>query len=236
MSAKELATIPVWMGNRVLDTKHAATIKTAVGSNVSLLDSNFSIIKYNETTASGEHVMQRYLIDGQHRASVIRDHYRDTVCEADFVVTVREKTVETETDAVDYFNALNNVKPQHWKTDPKLIVNRYMVGLEKQFNTNKKCMLIRPNAKRPYLSSDKLRDELMRHVVGLKGSAEDVSKFVSDAVRENSLLLRNLELLSLSSSKDSLLIDRVIKTKFALAFDTSFGWITKIIRETNGFN
>ena len=108
MSAKELISIPIWKGNRILDTAHAEHIKAAIGSDVKKLDSNYCIIQYTEPNADGVPVIQRYLIDGQHRASVVRDFFRDTLCEPDFFVTVREKGVESESDAVDYFNAINN--------------------------------------------------------------------------------------------------------------------------------
>lgn len=229
MTAKELIDIPVWKGNRVLDAVHANAIKQAIGRDVRLLDSsNFSIVSYHETTASGESILQRYLIDGQHRASVIRDYYRTTVCEPDFTVTVREKSVESETEAVEYFNVLNNVKPQHWKTDPNQIVNKYIVALEKQFNTDKKSLLIRPTAKRPYLSSDKLRDEMLKNITGLKGTADDVAKFVAAAVNENKTVLTRLEMASLSATKDQQLIERALKAKFALAYETQLPWISKI--------
>ena len=230
MSAKELITIPVWKGNRILDNEHATNIKMAIGDNIRLLDSNYSIVRYEETTASGDILTQSYLIDGQHRASVIREYYRDTVCEPDFTLTVREKIVETESDAVEYFNALNNVKRQFWKTDPNLIVNKYIQAMEKKYNTNTKTPLIRPKAHRPYLSSDKLRDVLLKCSGFLKNSNDDIAKLVKLSAKENVSILNNLEMRLLSFDKNKTTIEKALQVKFGLAYDTDLNWIKTIVQ------
>ena len=229
MSAKELIHIPVWKGNRTLDKAHAETIKKSVGSDICNLDSNYSIVSYEEQTADGESVIQTYLIDGQHRASVVRDFYKDTICEPDFTVTVREKHVDSEADAVEYFNILNNVKRQHWETDPNLIVNKYISSLEKQFNVNKKCLLIRPKGHRPYLSSDKLREVLMTHSSLLKNTNEFIAKFVREAVRKNDMLVNRLSIAVLSEDKNKTLMDKALTVKFALAYSPELPWIREIL-------
>lgn len=233
MTARELTAVPIWKGNRILDVEHAARIKAAIGSNVNKLDSNFSIIQYNEMSADGVPVVQRYLIDGQHRASVLRDFYKDTICEPDFFVTVREKTVESESEAVEYFNAINNVKRQHWKTDPVLIVNKYILEFEKLFNMNKKSPLIRCNGKRPYLSSDKLRDVLLKHADNLTFSTEEVIRFVGAAKDQNTLMLKALEIEGLSPGKNKAMIERALSIKFALSYNPELPWIERIIKGLN---
>lgn len=229
MSAKELITIPVWKGNRILDQEHATAIKNAVGSEIRMLDSNYCIVRYEELATSGEPVVQTYLIDGQHRASVIRDYYRDTICEPDFTVTVREKRVESETDAVDYFNILNNVKRQSWTKDPNLIVNKYIQALEKQFNTNKKSHLIRPKGHRPYLSSEKLREVLNKYVALLRNTNDEVDKFVKSAVKQNESILSSLEIRALTADKNKMLMDKAISAKFGLAYESDLSWIQRIL-------
>ena len=84
MTARELVALPTWKGQRILDKTHSDAIKNAVGSNVKTLDSGYSIVKYKEENTDGTTVISSYLIDGQHRASVIRDYYKETICEADF--------------------------------------------------------------------------------------------------------------------------------------------------------
>ena len=229
ISAKELISIPTWKGNRILDLEHAARIKAAVGSEVKNLDSNFSIIQYVEPNAEGKPIVQRYLIDGQHRASVVRDFFRETLCEPDFLVTVREKTVDSESDAVEYFNVINNVKRQHWKTDPMLIVNRYIQEIERRLNTLKKSPLVRCNGKRPYLSSDRLREVLLKHADKLKLSADEITKFLDAMGRENTAMLKSLEVESLSGGKNHGLIERALAVKFALAYYGDLPWIGRIV-------
>jgi hypothetical protein len=229
LSAKELISIPTWKGNRILDLEHAGRIKAAIASDVKMLDSNYSIIQYVEPNVDGAPVVQRYLIDGQHRASVVRDFFRDTLCEPDFTVTVREKTVESESDAVDYFNAINNVKRQYWKTDPMLIVNRYIQEIERFLNTNTRSPLVRCNGKRPYLSSDRLREGLLKYAENLKSSDEELRKFLDGIVRENDIILKSLEVESLSNGKNRALIERTIHIQFALAYYSDLPWIGRIL-------
>lgn len=95
ISSRDLVAIPIWKGQRIMDKEHATQIKKSVANNISSLDSGFSIIKYKEETTDGRIIESSYLIDGQHRASVIRDYYETTVCEPDFPVTVTEKTVNS---------------------------------------------------------------------------------------------------------------------------------------------
>lgn len=231
MSAKELITIPVWKGNRILDQAHATSIKGAVGSNVSRLDSGYSIIKYQELSADNRPILMSYLIDGQHRASVIRDFYRDTVCEPDFEVTVTERNVESESEAVEYFNTINNVKCQFWKTDINLLVNKYIQKIEKAINTNKKSLNIRPGSTcRPYLSSDRLREALKTNSGHLRHSAEDIEIFVKQIIQKNKDLVLQFQLdITQPEAKDVKIKERAIAINFALAYDISLGWIRELL-------
>jgi hypothetical protein len=230
LSAKELVAIPVWMGNRTLDTVHAESIKKAVGKDIKMLDSNYCIVTYEEMATSGKPVVQRYLIDGQHRASVVRDYYRDSICEPDFIVTVREKHLDSESDAIEYFNIINNVKQQSWNVDPNLIINKYIQALEKKFNTNKKCLLIRPNAHRPYLSSENVRNSLKKYSHLLKNTGESIDKFVEATVATNTSLINALEINTLTANKNKIMMDKAIAVKFALAYDSDLPWIKRILQ------
>jgi len=232
MKAKDLITIPIWKGNRILDEIHAKSIKEAVGTKVQSLDSGFNIIKYDEKNADNKTITVSYLIDGQHRASVIRDFYRDNYCEPDFDLTVTELVVESESDAVEYFNKINNVKRQHWKTDPTILVNKYIVALEKKYNTNKKTPLIRlGSTHRPYLSSEKLREEFKANIALLKQSTEDIAAFIEKVERKNRELLNEIQIeIALPSAKDIKIKERAIDLQFALACHPSLSWIRTILR------
>jgi hypothetical protein len=220
--------LPIWKGQRIMDNCHAYEIKCSVGGNVHSLDSGYHVVKYNEETADGTLVESTYLIDGQHRASVIRDFYASSLCD-DFYVTVTEKTVASEAEAIECFNKINNVKVQQWKSDPNLLINSYMSALEKAFN-KPKSLLIHPGAaKRPYLSSDTLRAALHAQTGLIKGG-DAVARFVTAACEYNTVCTTRLsiELLS-SSTRNDKIKERSIKVNFALAYDPRLDWIRLIL-------
>lgn len=230
MTARELVALPIWKGQRILDKSHSDSIKAAVGLDVQSLDSGYSIVKYKEETTDGKQVISAYLIDGQHRASVIRDYYLNTVCEADFNVTVMEKTVESESEAIEYFNKINNVKAQQWRMDPNLLINNYISALEKVFNKNKKCPLIRPTNVRPYLCSANLRDAFASNTRLLKNGKDDIAKFVDAVVKYNKEMVTKFSLdLTLTDTKDVKLKERAVSVGFALAYDTKLNWVRELL-------
>ena len=230
MSAKELVSIPVWKGNRILDTEHASKIKEAIGDNINRLDSGYTIIRYNEETSDGRVILSSYLIDGQHRASIIRDFYNSTICEPDFQLTITEKTVESESEAIDYFNSINNVKPQFWKTDPNLIVNNYIKALEFRYNSKKNILIRSDNTKRPYLSVSNLRDVLKMNVDLLKSSTDDINKFVEKVDKYNTSLINSFNIdFTQANIKDEKLKERMVSINFAIAYDLKLRWIRELI-------
>ena len=228
-SAHELLKIPIWKGNRILDKAHVAEIQKAIGSNITHLDSGYFIVQYEELDAANHPVLQSYIIDGQHRAAVLREHFTTTLCEPDFPILMTVKRVIDEEEAITFFNAINKCKPQSWKMDPVLIVNKYMAALTKKFNGAKKHLLIRPGSThRPYLSSEKLRDALLLHASSLNPSSEVVAKFVENVVKWNVQELGAVQmLLSLNDvpKKEIPILEKSIGAEFILAFDTSYKWI-----------
>ena len=134
MSSHDLLQIPVWKGNRILDIAHSEEIKKAVGDNIRLLDhSPFRVVRYKEIDINNNMIEQKYIIDGQHRAIIIKA-YTDCNPLDHFNVLVIEKAVDSEADAIEYFNTINNVKPQQWKQDISLLTNKYILAIEKEYN------------------------------------------------------------------------------------------------------
>jgi len=227
MSAMELAKITVWHGNRTLDKAHAERIRQAVGACVNTLDSGYCIVHYSEPDTSGRMVRQSYLIDGQHRAAVLKEHFLSGLCEPDFPVVVREKEVESETEAIEFFNAINNVKPQQWRTDPAILVNKYIVEMERRFNT-KKAKMIRPGAtRRPYLSVDKLRDALKAVADELGQEKASIEAFCDRVMEKNKALMSSVE--SLKDTKNAKYYGDAEKVGFMLAVDPKLGWVYELI-------
>ena len=109
IKAKELVGIQVWKGNRFIDAEHVNNIKLAIGDRIQNLDSTiFRVVTYKDPNNSNE---QKYLVDGQHRQEVIKKYYNEFYLEAfttNFDVLIHEKTVDSEAEAIEYFNAINN--------------------------------------------------------------------------------------------------------------------------------
>lgn len=222
LSAKSLIKIPIWKGNRILNTEHVAAIQAAIGPRINELDSGYCIIQVPELDAANKELLESYIIDGQHRAAVLKAHFEPPCFDDDFNVVVRVKRVASESEAISYFNAINNTKPQQWKHDKKLVANAYIVAIEADYNT-KKLALIRPGATcRPYLSVDKLREQLMLQPL----DPERIASFRTRLIEWNRKKCEETQLvLSLQPDhKDARMLTRAVEVHFLLAMD--FGWTT----------
>lgn len=230
MSAKELVKIPVWQGNRTIDDAHAVQIRNAIGNRIKELDHGFRVIQINETNSDGVFVPQNYLIDGQHRTHVIRENFLTELCSPDFNVVVIVKVVTSETEAIDYFNAINNVKAQKWNKDPNLLINSYIVELEKAFNKGRTQFIRSGATKRPYLSTDTLRDILKEHIKRLPQDHHKIKEFTAAAVAKNTELFNQSDMLQLANTRNSKLYKKAAETGgFMLAVDPKLKWIQEII-------
>jgi hypothetical protein len=230
MSAKELVQIPVWKGNRTIDSAHALQIRDAIGDRISELDHGFRVIQINETNSDGVLVPQKYLIDGQHRAFVIHENFLTELCSPDFDVVVIVKTVASETEAIDYFNVINTVKAQKWDKDPNLLINSYIVELEKAFNKGRTQFIRSGATKRPYLSTDTLRSALKEHIKRLPQDQHKIKEFVLAAVAKNAELFNHSDMLQLANTRSSKLYKKAAETGgFMLAVDPKLKWIQEII-------
>jgi hypothetical protein len=227
LSCRELIMIPVWRGNRYIDDTHVQQIKKDIGDAVERLDTTvFRVVKYMDGATQ-----QVYLIDGQHRQRVLCDYFTKGGVLKEFNVLVMEKEVEGESEVIELFNTLNTVKPQ-LETDPKLLANKYIAALEKQFNTSKKNTLIRPEGKatkRPFLSSDALRTALEANSSHLKQSNAVVEQFVAKVVGWNERMLREFEIDSACGKKDKKIIDSCLEKKFTLAYDNLLPWVKECL-------
>lgn len=229
MSAKELIRIPVWQGNRILDTEHVSEIQRAIGTDISKLDFGYRIVSYWDTDASGRALRQYALIDGQHRAAVLRQAMDSELCCPDFSVVVLEKAVESEYDIIAYFNALNNAKPILW-TDTTLIVNKYIAELEAAFNKPKLQLIRKGNAHRPYLSVEKLRVALSA-IKDLSASPTAIAAFIERVKAwNNAYVARAYTMAAFSSEKEYAMLFKCADIGFMLAHDPKLGWVAELCR------
>lgn len=186
-----------------------------------MLDSGYKIVKYFELCSNGQYEEQSYLIDGQHRVSLLREFFANALCEPDFDVTVTEKRVSSELEAIQYFNEVNTVKAQSWETDPHLVMNLYVAGLEEAFNKKKKHVIRKGHTHRPYLSSDKFRVALEK--IPLKSDPDAVKVFVAKAVEINTSLAAEVQVQL--AHRDDKFLTKAVEAGFYLALDPKLKWV-----------
>jgi hypothetical protein len=227
MSALALIRIPVWKGNRIIDLEHVKNIKESIDYKAYFLDSGYKTIQYDELDENNKPIKKTYIIDGQHRISVVSDYFENIQDAKDFLVTVTEIRVDSELEAIDYFNKINNVKPIQFKEDPHLIVNKYIQRLIASYPAKSK--LFRNGAtKRPYLSVDKFREVLTKKVDNLKKIS--IEKFIKECKTTNTKIIQELEIRSLNNKEKELkIITKILEIEFALAWDDKFKWLDNIL-------
>ncbi len=226
MMARELTTYQPWQGNRILDHGHVDSLEKALNGHVELLDSGYKLVILREMDASDTIIENKYIIDGQHRAEVLKRAFKNNPFLDDFEVLVSEKHVSGEAEAIAYFRSLNHAKPIEWKMDPKLIVNKYVEALEKACMQTKRVSFIRSDTKFPYLSSSMLRTALEKEHVRqqLSDDDADVAKFVENVLEWNkSKLLVPIPPALPKKIRERL--EKGIGIGFVLAVDPSCAWI-----------
>jgi hypothetical protein len=227
MSALMLTRLPIWKGNRIIDLEHVKNIKQSIDNKAYLLDSGYKIIQYDELDENEKSFKTSYLIDGQHRINVVNDYFENLIGAKDFQVTVTEIRVESEADAIEYFNKINNVKPIQFQQDPNIIINKYIQGLINIYPVKSK--LFRNGiTKRPYLAIDKFREALKIRVDNLKKIS--IEKFINECSLMNTKIIEELEIRSLNKNeKEIKIINKILELYFALAWDDKFKWLDKIL-------
>lgn len=227
MSARSLCRIPIWKGNRVLDPAHVEALRSAVGTDVATLDSGYKVIRYEEEEEKGGRVKRSYVVDGQHRLRVLQDAFTVLGPEVDFIVTVTEREVGSEEEAIQYFNQINHAKPISYTEDETMVANRYLSAVLRVFDGPMK--LIRQGAtRRPYLSADKLREKLIKHLSVVRAySVEEFARLVQ-AVNER--LVKELEKEPIDMNR-SAITRKMLELRFALASDEKFMWLQTLGQE-----
>jgi len=227
MSASALMRIPIWKGNRIIDLDHVKNIKESIDYKAYFLDSGYKTVQYDEMDENNKPVKKTYLIDGQHRISVVIDYFENIHDAKDFSVTVTEIRVDSEADAIEYFNKINNVKPIQFKEDPNLIINKYLQRLIGSYPVKSK--LFRTGAtKRPYLSVDKFREALLKRVDNL--TKISIEKFIKECKTTNTKIIQELEIRSLNDKEKELkIITKILELDFGLAWDDKFKWLDNIL-------
>ncbi len=228
MPASELVRIPVWKGNRIIDHGHVRTIAEAVGPNVRVLDFGYRLVRYTVNDGAGIPTTVTELVDGQHRHAVLREYFEPPFFGEDFQVIATVKHVESEMDIIEYFNTLNSVKSITW-SDPTLIANAYICALEKAFNKPKALLIRSGETRRPYLSAEKIREELKKYT-GLRGTKAEITGFVERVVAWNNARIRSADLESAFGARNAEFATRASSIGFMLAVDPKLPWIRECVR------
>lgn len=169
--AKELAAIPTWHGNRIVDQAHIQTLKSTVGHPSQFDIKPFHIVRYNAEQEDGTRKQETCIVDGQHRVEVLKKYlaeHEDSFDKAfeNFELLVIDKYCEDEQAVVKYFKILNTTKNIEWRDDPRLIANRYLDALCDKFNTKKRQLIRNGKTRKPYISLETLRDQMVARKVG----------------------------------------------------------------------
>jgi hypothetical protein len=215
--------------------RHVENIRHAVGDKIEQLDSGYRVVRYKTTDAVGLPIWESAIVDGQHRAEVLREYYSNGphLCQPPFPVLIIEKDVDSELEVIAYFNAVNNTMPIKY-TDVNLIINAYIVELERTFNVKKGAAnkVIRPKAThRPFLSTEKIRDLLLKHANRLNSDSAQINAFVDRVKGWNEKKIRSadIDMISASSVKDGDMIQRAASIGFMLGVDSSLPWIVELL-------
>jgi hypothetical protein len=216
ISARLFCQIPVWRGNRVIDEDHVRKIREGLKNNVSLLNSSpYRIALMTEEDGTAK----QWIIDGQHRAYILKEYFEKEGAE-EFNVLVAGKRFENEDEIIDYFKTINTTRAIQWKEDPVMKANSYLAALMKEFNENPKFPMIRAGkTTRPFLSADKLRDEILKRKVD--GWTITPMEFAEHCRNQNILLTDGLKVKPSPSDMEL----RALKYKFSLGLDTSMHWM-----------
>jgi len=210
----------------MIDMEHFERLKTSVGSDCRVLDSGYKMIQYEEDE-DGQRVKKSYVVDGQHRIRVLQDAFSQLGREVDFVVTVTEIEVASEQEAIRYFNQINHAKPISYTEDERMVANRYLEGVLKEYDS--KLRLIRPGAtRRPYLSSDRFREHLIKNLPLL--TLYSVESFVELCRIANERLLELVRTRCEQGGADALMAKKMVELGFALAWDEKYKWLRILLK------
>lgn len=157
ISARRLASFPTWEGNRVLDEAHVAALQASI-QDPTEVQGPFTVIDYPSETVAG--TFEHRILDGQHRAAVLKRHFEATPTAADFAVLVRRYTGKDHAAAIAIFQQINNAKPMLYKGSDTDRLHSITAAFQKAFigarKSGEPLFLVRPTCNRPFLSMETL--------------------------------------------------------------------------------
>jgi hypothetical protein len=197
LSAKELAAIPTWHGNRIVDKDHLQILESSVGHPKQLDIKPFHIVRYNADQEDGTKIEKTCIVDGQHRVEILKKYlitYENSFDKAfdDFQLLVVEKFCNDEQEVGKYFKILNTTKSIEWNEDPRLVANRYLEALCNKFNTKKRQLIRNGKTRKPYISLEVLRDQMVARRIGF-ATEETPEAYAERIYKEHCEVLEDLK-------------------------------------------
>lgn len=214
--ASELIKYNAWKGNRTLDVAHVDKIEQSLQNIQSLGDQIYTIATWSREDDNCR-TTESAIIDGQHRAQVLNRYFAANPNAEDFIVLIRELFCKSEDEIINQFRLLNAVKPIDFKEDENMIANKQLSAIIEEFGVKNK--FIRPQTRRPYLSSEKLREELIKQKP--VGDPQDIAKRARDC---NTALLETIRKKTLETQTK--VEKHSLKIGFALSLEDKISWIT----------
>jgi hypothetical protein len=214
MPALDIVKIDIWHGNRILNEEHKKDISENLKGGIQSLD----LKPYHLVSYVVEDGLKTYIVDGQHRVSILKDAARKNMEQLNFDVIVIEKMCESENEVIEYFKLLNTTKAIEWKEDPTLQANAYIAAFEKEFNKGKVKLLRSEGSHRPYMCTKKLRDAIVKS--NLCSLGKTPQEFVEHALQKNKQFIDHFKSMTLREK----LHDRALALGFCLAIDEKFSW------------
>jgi hypothetical protein len=217
LSAKELSTIEIWHSQRTLDVKHKNYISHQVEKSIQSLDGSlYHIVRYPPDEDSEE---IRRIIDGQHRAVVLKEYFDNNPGADTFPVLVKEKFCETEEEAISYFKILNTTKAIEWKEDPSLVAQKYLEALYVIFKNDKNKFFRTAKTKRPFVQIEKLQQAIIPRIWRISQMRSD--EFAEEVFAWNERKLDDL----MNMDGRSSLQNQALEKGFTLGLDDTFPWL-----------
>jgi hypothetical protein len=225
VSARWLANIQVWEGNRVMDETHLADL-TATITNPQEIQGPFSVVEYTAEDGS----RQRKIIDGQHRQAVLAHYFATLVSgdeATDFSVLVRRYTVADHAAVVTIFQQINHAKPMEYHGSPTERIHDIVRAMCREFIGERTkgglVALVRSGCNRPALSTEHLETALKAYRIHERADLTPAA-IVEHARKMNGLYAEDTARIPVASVTASIII-KADEYGFYLGLDPKCAWL-----------
>lgn len=231
-----IANVPAWEGQRILQLDHVSKLRASI-HNPKDLEGPYVIVVLKGEEGQGQGPRWG-IVDGQHRAEVLREWFQTQSLSTDFEVLVRLKECASDLEVIKLFRTINTQKPMDYQLSPvekqhelvRLLVAEY----QRKDKGHKLTEMIRSGAKqRPFLATE----VLLQHLKGRRffstdspGTCEKTPHEIADRVIAwNTEKVANPDtyLASLKGLTSSLMA-KATAYGFYLGLDPNVGWLAAI--------